>query len=71
MPAKMVPVMMAEKVPRPKMPLPHDSFFSGSNSGSMPYFVGPKIALCVLIKKMHASSSGDVVEPQTERRPAT
>ncbi len=56
-PAKMVPVMEAEKVPRPKMPLPHDSFFSGNNSGSIPYFVGPKIALCVLIKAMAANIS--------------
>ena len=47
--------MAAEKVPRPKIPLPHDNFFSGSNSGSIPYFVGPKMALCVLIRKMPAS----------------
>ncbi len=39
------------------MPLPHDSFFSGSSSGNMPYFVGPKIALCVLIRKTPASIS--------------
>ena len=50
--------MAAEKVPRPKMPLPHDNFFSGNSSGSIPYFVGPKIALCVLIRKMPASISG-------------
>ena len=57
-PARIVPVMAAEKVPRPKMPLPQDNFFSGNSSGNMPYFVGPKIALCVLIRKMPVSISG-------------
>ena len=57
-PAKMVPAMMAEKVPKPNIPLPQDNFFSGSSSGSRPYLDGPKNALCVLIKKTLASISG-------------
>ncbi len=57
-PATIVPVMMALKVPRPKMPLPHESFFSGNSSGSSPYLDGPKIALCVLIRKIQQSSTG-------------
>ena len=48
---------MATKVPSSKTPLPHESFFSGSNSGSRPYFDGPKIALCTPIRKTPASFS--------------
>ena len=38
-------------VPNSMSPLPQDSRFSGSNSGSKPYFDGPKKALCVPIRK--------------------
>ena len=44
-PPETVPPMMAMNVPNSRMPLPHESFFSGSNSGNSPYFDGPKIAL--------------------------
>ncbi len=50
--------MVDANVPKPNMPLPQDSFFSGNNSGNMPYFVGPKKALCVLIKKTATSITG-------------
>ena len=51
-----MPRMMAMKVPSSRMPLPHESRRSGSNSGSEPYFDGPKIALWVPMRKTLASS---------------
>src|SRR6185369_8440834 len=48
--------MMAMKVPSSRMPLPHESFLSGSSSGSEPYLDGPKIALCVPMRNTPASS---------------
>ncbi len=47
---------MAMNVPSSRMPLPHESFRSGNSSGSEPYFAGPKMALCVPIRKTPASS---------------
>ncbi len=41
-------------VPIPITPLPQASFSGGNNSGKLPYFAGPKNALCVLIKKITA-----------------
>ena len=38
------------------MPLPQERRFSGSNSGSRPYFEGPKSAACVLSKKIAAAA---------------
>lgn len=46
--------MMATKVPKLRMPLPHDKRSSGRISGMEPYFAGLKNVLCVLIKKMTA-----------------
>ena len=54
--AATVPRMMAMNVPSSRMPLPHDSFRSGSSSGSEPYLDGPKMALCVPIRNTLASS---------------
>ena len=42
-------------VPSSRMPLPQESFRSGSNSGSRPYLDGPKNALCMPINNTHAS----------------
>ncbi len=53
--AATMPRMMAMKVPSSRMPLPQESFFSGSNSGSEPYLDGPNIALCVPMRKTPAS----------------
>ncbi len=39
-----VPKIMARNVPSSSTPLPQESSASGSNSGSIPYFEGPKIA---------------------------
>src|SRR5271154_2331412 len=47
--------MMAMNVPSSRMPLPHESFRSGNNSGSEPYFDGPKNALCVPMRKTPTS----------------
>ena len=49
-PPATVPPMMARKVPSSITPLPHESFFSGSSSGSRPYFDGPKMALWTPIR---------------------
>ena len=49
---------MAMNVPNSSTPLPHDSRFSGNNSGNKPYFDGPKNALCVPMKKTAASCIG-------------
>ena len=40
------------------MPLPQERRSWGSSSGRTPYFEGPKIALCVPMRKTAASSSG-------------
>ena len=37
-------------------PFPQESLFSGSSSGSRPYFDGPNSAPCVLIRKTAAAS---------------
>jgi hypothetical protein len=50
-------------VPRPIKPLPHESCFSGSNSGNKPYLVGPKKAACVLNRNTTASISGTKFNP--------
>ena len=57
-PPPIVPTTMARKVPSSSRPLPQDSRFSGSNSGSRPYLDGPKNALCVPIRKTPANKIG-------------
>ncbi len=52
----MTAVMDARKVPSSITPFPQESLFSGSNSGSSPYFDGPNSAPCVLIRKTAAAS---------------
>ncbi len=54
----MVPPMPARNVPNSMMPLPQESRCSGSNSGSKPYFEGPKSAPSVLIKNTPTNSIG-------------
>ena len=53
-----MPVMIAMNVPSSRIPLPHDSRFSGSNSGKRPYFDGPKKALCTPIPQTAAIPNG-------------
>ena len=50
-PPAMVPVMMAMKVPSSMIPFPQDRRCGVSSSGSRPYLVGPKKALCPPIRK--------------------
>ena len=57
-PAAIMAVMLPRNVPNSMMPLPHESRFSGSSSGSNPYFDGPKSAPSVLIKNTPAHSIG-------------
>ena len=57
-PAAMPPVMIAMKVPRLRMPFPHDRRDSGSIAGNKLYLEGPKSALCKLIKKTTTSKTG-------------
>ena len=55
-PANITAVMDATNVPSSITPFPQESLFSGSNSGSSPYFDGPNNAPCVLIRKTAAAS---------------
>ena len=57
------PPIAAKKVPSSRMPLPHDSRASGSNSGSNPYLQGPKSAACVLARKTAAISRFRLCRP--------
>ena len=49
----------ARNVPSSRIPFPQESLFSGSSSGSSPYFDGPNNAPCVLIRKTEAASMVD------------
>ncbi len=51
------PAITARNVPSSSTPLPHESSFSGSSSGSSPYFDGPNSAACVLARNTAAASS--------------
>jgi hypothetical protein len=57
-PAATMPLMIAIMVPSSRTPLPHESRFSGSSSGRIPYFAGPKKALCTPMRKTHPSCKG-------------
>src|SRR5579859_4664132 len=64
--------MAARRVPSSMMPLPQLSLDRGSNSGSKPYLVGPKIAPCVQARKRAAPAksrrllaSAKVARPMT------
>ena len=51
-----VPGMMARNVPSSRMPLPHESRFSGSSSGNEPYLDGPKTALWTPMENTHPNT---------------
>ena len=50
--------MMATNVPRLMVPFPQESRCFGRISGSRPYLLGPKKALCVLSRNTTAMSRG-------------
>ena len=49
--ARNVPIITAKKVNATSTPLAFEIFAESTSSGRIPYFEGPKIALCIAIRK--------------------